>query len=180
MKALNIIMGILTIIAGCVCIWYPFDSSIVYGYMIAVIVGLMGIMTIVGYVMARSAGVASGLVGIDGTLALVVGILGVVFMVLNMAVPGFTYGVEHLAAVIMMAYLLVNGIVVIVQAVSFSSVIGIGMTIAQVLLGILEIIAAFYGFLAPAAVLAAFGLYLGFCLIFSGCTRIALGVAIKA
>ncbi len=179
MKAMNIILGILAIVCGIVCISAPFGTVLVYGYVVSIFIGVMGLMIIAGYLAGRASGPASVLLGLDGTVALVIGILGVIFMVCNVAIPGFTYGVEHMAAVVLMAYMLVDGIVVIFHAVKLSQFTSVGITILQCLLGIIQIVAAVYGFVSPAVVLAVFGLYLGFSLILSGITRISLGIALQ-
>ena len=178
MKAFDIVFGILSIIVGCVCFAHPFASQLVYGYIIAIFIGVMGIMCIANYFMTKRAMRASGIQMFSGTAGLAIGIFGVVFMLLNMTVPFFNYNVQEFGAILVALFMLTEGITCIVSAVSNRAGASMGMRVLTGVFGAAMVIGFVYVVACPAVIISVFGIFLGVSLLVQGVSRIMLALAL--
>lgn len=181
MRVLSILGGILAIIAGGICIAHPFESQLVYGYMGSIMIGLVGILSIVTVIATRKERAAARAAGIEvasGAVGIILGILGVVFMWLNMSVPFFTYAVAEVGAVMLMFYLLIDGIMSIVAAIMAKGA-GAGMRIASAVVGILMVALAVWGIAFPPMVIASLGIFMGVGFLIVGVNRIIFAFAAR-
>ena len=179
MKVFNILFGILSIIVAIICFMYPFASQLVYGYIIAIFVGVMGIMCLVNYFTTRKTAKASGIQAASGTANLAIGIFGVVFMLLNMTVPFFNYSVQEFAAILVSLFMLVEGISCIAGAFTNKDGNSMGMRILTGIFGVLMVIAFVYALACPAIIISMFGIFLGACMLVQGVSRIALAFSLS-
>lgn len=179
MKIFNIIFGVLSIIVAFICFMYPFESQLLYGYIIAVFIGIMGIMCLVNYFSSRKAAKASGVQMFSGTADLVIGIFGVVFMLLNMTVPFFNYTVQEFGAILVSLFMLVEGISSIAEAIVNRAGAGAGMRVLSGILGLLMIIGFVYALACPAIIISIFGIFLGACMLVQGVSRITFALSLS-
>lgn len=178
MKIFNIIFGILSIFVGGTCLAHPFASQIAYGYIAAIFIGVMGIMSIIAYFKTRKQAKTSASVAAFGTANLVIGIVSVIFMVLNMTVPFFTYSVQEFAAIVCIAFMIIEGASCIYSAITNKSGAGTGMRILTAIFGVIMLIGCIYGIACPAVVIAMFGVFLGATFMVQGFSRIVLAFAL--
>lgn len=175
MKIFNIAFGILSIIVAFVCIAHPFATQLTYGYIAAIFMGVMGIGCIINYFINRKAIKANAIDAAAGTANLAVGIFGVVFMLLNMTVPFFTYSVQEFGAILVALFMLIEGAKCVGEAVANKSGASAMARIMTGVLGVLMII-GFLGALAfPALIISMFGMFMGVGLLVQGVSRLAAG-----
>lgn len=158
MKALNILCGIISIIAAVICLAHPFAAQIAYGYLCAIVIGCLGIIVIISYFMNRKAMKVAGTEAVVGTAGLALGILGVIFMVLNIEIPGFVYGVQEFGAVMLMVFMLIEGFGMIIFAVKSRGIPG---RIPVIIFGCLMVIACLFGVTCPVMVISIMGAFMG-------------------
>ena len=146
-----------------------------YGYVVALFMGVMGIVSIVAYFRNRKAMKSIGLVAAAGTANLVIGILGVVFMLLNMTVPFFTYSVQAFGAIMVALFMLIEGINCVASAIlNRSGSTGLTRVMTGVL-GVLMIVGFAGALVFPPVIISMFGIFLGVGMAVQGVSRIALG-----
>lgn len=174
MKVFNIIYGILCLIMAGICLLNPFASQLIYGYVFAAFVGATGIMSIINWFIIRRATKNAGLTMVSGTAGLIIGILAVIFMVMDFTIPFFNYSVQEFAAIIVMMFLLVEGVLMLVRAFTSKT----DSAPARILYGIIGLFMAamcIYGIIYPAVVIAMFGIFLGAGFGVQGVSRILVG-----
>lgn len=157
MKLFNIIFGILSLICAIICFAHPFATAVVYGYIIAFYIGIMGICAIISYFNQKKQKKEKGIEMAMGTASLVLGIIGVIFFLFNLTIPGFTIAAEGCVAALMMLFIFVEGIMTIISSVSVgrkleSKTWGITLT-----LGILMVVLSTVGLSCLTAVVSMFG-----------------------
>ena len=176
MKIFNVLFGILSIIVAVTCLAHPFASQLAYGYISAVFIGVMGLMSIVNWFLVRREAKRSGLQLISGAGGLIIGIFGVVFMLLNMTVPFFTYSVQEFGAILVMMFLLLEGVLTTVSAVRNRNNRNGLMRVMMGIFGVLMIVGCLFGIIFPEVVISMFGIFLGVSLLVQGISRIALAL----
>ncbi len=172
MKVFNIVFGVLSIIVACICFAHPFASSLVYGYIIAIFIGAMGILCIVNYLMMRKALKGSGFQVFSGTASLAIGVFGVVFMLLNLTVPFFNYSVQEFGAILVALFMLTEGITSLTCAIANHSGENMAMRVLTGMFGVAMIAGFVIALAQPALIISVFGIFLGVCMLVQGVSRI--------
>ncbi len=157
MKAIRIILGILSIILSAVCFVSPFESEIIYGYLVAIYVGVIGIMTIICFIVERKKKRLSGLEGALGGVALAFAILAVMFMFFNIRIPGFTFRWITFCAVFFLVSMTVEGISLFVRGIVRPY--PVGMKIFMIVFGLLMLSASSTGYFMIPTVISMFGIF---------------------
>lgn len=178
MKVFNMVFGVLSIIVALICFAHPFASQLVYGYIIAIFIGVMGIMCLINYFSMRKAYKASGIQMFSGTASLVIGIFGVVFMLLNMTVPFFNYSVQEFGAILVSLFMLTEGIYCIAGAITNRAGKSTAMRVLTGIFGVVMIIGFIYALAYPAVIIAMFGVFLGICMLVQGISRIVFALSL--
>lgn len=179
MKTFNAIFGVLSIIVAIICFAHPFASQLMYGYLIAVFIGMMGIMCIINYLAMRKAFKTSGIQMFSGTASLAIGIFGVVFMLLNMTVPFFNYSVQEFGAILVSLFMLTEGVSCVAGAFTNRAGKNAAMRILTGLFGIVMIVGFVYALMYPAVIISMFGIFLGIGLLVQGIGRIAFALSLE-
>lgn len=157
MKVLKFLAGVLSLICAFICFMHPFATQLVYGYIIACFIGVMGVISIIDYfVSKKNRPLKAAIVGPSG---LVLGILGVLFFIFNTTVEGFTLAVQFIAAVIFMIFILVEGVSTLVNSFTLKKVLGTGGWIFFLIFGILMILAGIAGLSCLPIVVSMFGTF---------------------
>ena len=178
MKVFNIVFGVLSILVACICFAHPFASSLVYDYIIAIFIGVMGIMCIANYFVTRRALKGSGFQMFSGTASLAIGVFGVVFMLLNMTVPFFNYSVQEFGAILVALFMLTEGITSLTSAIANHSGENMAMRVLTGVFGVAMIVGFVIAVAQPALIISMFGIFLGVCMLIQGVSRITWALAL--
>ena len=168
MKALNFIFGIIAILCSGVFFADPILSKILFTYIGAVILGVLGLVEIIKYFVDRKKQKSNPTMAFTGTAGLVLGICAVVYALLNAYVPFFTLATEMLLAIMFTVFMLFSGISDIVTFFKTKDILSQGMRIFTLVLGILMVIASLSCLSCVWIVTGMFGIFIGVSLVFKG------------
>ena len=180
MRFFNFIFGILSIICGGVFLMNPGWNFAVFSYISAIVMGVYGIGSIISYFINRKKFINSAFEVVAGTAGLILGIFGVVYMIFTLIDPSFIVYMKIVAVVLLMAFIIFEGITMIVEAIRNKNRVGTGRCILFIILGLLMIALGGFGLFEGLGVLtiAAFiteGIILGAGLVASG-----IGIMVSA
>lgn len=179
MKALKIILGILSVIVAAFLLMFPFAGQLIYVYVASIYVGIVGIVFIIDYCVNRKKRKLGSTQAYAGGLGVALAILAIIFMLLNITIPGFTFVTQELVAIILLIALLIEGIITIVNAFTYLFY-STAMRVLSVILGLLMVIAACAAFGCLPLIIGMMGIFtsIGFAvsgvsLIVNACTETA-------
>lgn len=167
MKIFNCILGVFAIFASIYCIFFPGVTFLDSGWIVAVLLGVWGICAIFDYATNRKKDNKSKSEAAMGTLGLVAGIAAAVFSVLTLFIPAMRAMLDIIILGMFTFWLIVSGISSV--AVSFSiKKTGSKKWILTLILGILVIIAGFYGIFHMIFIAQTLGILIGMLLMTYG------------
>ena len=176
MKALKIILGILVIIGAIALLSLPqIYAAVFYQYLFAIVVGVIGIVSIIDYCVNRKKRKFTGVQVALGSAVVVTAIVDIIFMLFNITIPGFTEAWTTIQAVLLMCYVIFMGIMSIVNAFSIRSAAS-GTKAASIILGILAVIAAVIGLCNLGFVISLMGLFTSISILVFGILLLTAGI----
>lgn len=158
MSVLTIILGILMVIGGFVCLLTPLATTFGVIYFYIILIFVTGIVFLVKCIAYKR-------FGIDLIFAILSLIAGG-FIVFS---PNATFLTEAILLYIMASWLIVRGVVGIVNAFKAKAIIGGGLFAAALIISILVILAGIYSFVHPLV-------FAGFLGILASCYFIVEGI----
>ena len=158
MKVVRIILGILAILLGAYCLAFPFETQMTFAYIASILVGVVGIITIIDYIVNHKKRKKSAVLAAAGGASLLAGILGVIFMILTVSTDSFFLIWQNVLAIFIAVSVLVDGVMMIVGAFTYRLYTP-GMRVLSVILGILMVLAGSAALSFPSVIIGALGVF---------------------
>lgn len=167
MKIFNSIIGVLSILSGVYCIFYPGLTFINSGWIVAVLLGVWGIFSIVDYVANRKNAQKNKREAAMGAVGLVVGILAAVISILALFTPAVRAMLDITILGVFAGWLIIDGISSIISAVKAKGMGG-KLWIVSLICGIVVALAGIYGIFHLLFIAQTIGLLIGILLMVYG------------
>lgn len=161
MTVLFMILGFILIATGFSCFFTPLATFLSYGYLIAIIATIYGILGIVQGIRYKRFGVG-----------FVFGIISVIFGICLLVFPRFLLITDALMIYLTAAWFVLMGIVNIIMAVTVTKATGSKIWILHLIIGILAILLGCYAFFHPAVMAVSIGILIGLFFIETGFTLV--------
>lgn len=171
MKVVTMILGILLVMAGIGLLFVPGLTFLSVGWMVGLALLIAGIGAIANYALLHRTGLVSGL---DLFVGILTGGLGILLL-LNQTMRVVT---DVVAVYLLGAWLLIGGVVRIIEAVMQSRVQGSGWG-WWLVLGILMIGLGVYSLMHPLVAAVAIGWLMGFYIVMAGIDLLVLGASVR-
>lgn len=168
MTILFIILGVLLTMSGFSFIFTPLATFLSYGYFIAILVLIFGIVGIVNAIKFKKFG-----------LNFVFCILSIIFGIAAIVQPSLTIITDTVMVYATAVWFIIMGILQIVTSIKVTKQMGSGVWVLQLIFGILAIIIGIFSFVQPIVMAGAIGMMIGFYFIEAGFTIIFAGIAAK-
>lgn len=170
MKVMTIIAGILMAVVGIFCLFTPGLSFLNVSWLIGLMLVVSGVSLVVDYIVLRKTRLVGAL---DLLMGMLSGVLGVVLLV-NQPLQVVT---EMVAVYLLGVWMLVSGVIRIVEAVAARRMPGSawGWTLV---LGCLMVALGIYSFFHPVAAMFAIGWLIGFYILLAGVDLVSFGIAL--
>ncbi len=168
MKVFNCILGIFSILGSVYCIFYPGLSFLNSGWIVTVLLGAWGICAIFDYFSNPNENEKSKSKAAMGALGLVAGIAAAVTSVLAMFIPGIRLIFDVIILCVFSGWLVISGIMSIVQSIKASKAASSKAWIFTLILGILVLITGILGFFNIIIMAQTIGLLIGILLMTYG------------
>lgn len=117
MKIFNSIIGVLSILSGVYCIFYPGLTFINSGWIVAVLLGVWGVFSIIDYAVNRKKAQKTKSEAAMGIVGLVVGILAAVISILALVTPAVRAVLDITILGVFAGWLIIDGISSIFSAI---------------------------------------------------------------
>ena len=161
MTALSIIFGILMIICGASCMFTPLTTFWDVGYFIVILVAVYGVIGIVKAISEKRFGAG-----------FVFSILSVIFGAAVLCFPGLLLLADGVLLYIVAAWFVLQGIISVFTAVTFTKATGSKLWILQLIFGIIGILLGCYSFFHLRLLAVSLGFLLGFYFVQTGITML--------
>lgn len=171
MKTVKIILGILSLVVAIIFFMDPIPSQVIYLYITSIYFGAVGIVYLIDYCVNKQERKNAGMQVTASTVGIALSVAAILFMLLNMTVPGFPYATQYLVAVILIISLLVEGIVTVVSALTFIEFLPVLRAMA-IIFGILMIVVAYVAFGYIPVIIGMLGIFTGIGIAVSGVSLI--------
>lgn len=170
MKVLTIIAGILMMVVGIFCLFTPGLTFLSVSWLIGLMLVLSGVSLVADYLVLRKTRLVGAL---DLLMGILSGVLGIVLLV-NQPMQLVT---EMVAVYLLGVWMLVSGIIRIVEAIAARKIPGSawGWTLV---LGCLMVALGIYSFFHPVAAMFAIGWLIGFYILLAGVDLVSFGTAL--
>lgn len=168
MTVLFIIFGLLLVACGFSCIFTPLYTFLNAEYFIVILVVAFGIVGIIKSIASKRFGIAF----VFDILSLILGIVLLVF-------PKTFLFAEGVALMVSAIWIIVMGIVSIIDSIRVTKALGGGMWILQLIFGILAVLLGAYSFFNPMLLAVSFGIMIGIFFIETGFTMMFSGAVIR-
>lgn len=174
-KVFNAIMGVYAIFGALYCMFWPDDSFLNAGWIVAVLLAFLGICAIAAFVFDKKDGKESGKASMLGGIgSLILGACAVVISILSMLIPEIAGLFLLVVVIIFTVWLFYSGISGIVKAVGKKNEaqsrwgLLLGLGIAEVLFGIIGVLDYFvFGAENASIYIGVMLLVFGICLLLS-------------
>ena len=166
MTVLFMILGFLMVATGFTCFFTPLATFLSYGYFLAIIALVYGILGIVQGIRYRRFGVG-----------FVFSIISVIFGICLLVSPYFLAITDAVMLYLTAAWFVLMGIVNIIMSVTVTKATGSKIWILHLIIGILAILLGCYAFFHPAVMAVSIGILIGFFFIETGFTLIFSSVS---
>lgn len=170
MKVFTIIAGVLLIVAGFFCLFSPGITFLSMGWLLGLMLLISGISLVIDYIALRGSGLVGG-------LDLVFGLIGAVLGVVLLANQGMRFATEMMMLVMLGIWMVVGGIIRIVQAIRARSLPG-SLWRWTLFLGILMVLVGVYSFFQPLAGIFGIAWLFGFYLLLAGMDLVSFGASL--
>lgn len=171
MKVFNCILGVFSILGAIYCIFYPGLTFLSTGWLITILLGVIGICSIFEFATSSDKKGNKGLVA-DGIIGLILGIGAAVISVLGMFSPWVRGSLDLIILILFAFWLFYSGVASIAKSVALKKNGG-KMWILTLILGILVLLTSLYGALHPVFSAVTIGYIIGFELMIYGVRLIA-------
>ena len=168
MTILFIIFGVLLAMSGFSFLFTPLATFLSYGYFIAILALVYGILGIVNSIKFKKFGIY-----------FVFCIISIIFGIAAIVQPSITIVTDTIMVYATAVWMVLMGIVQIVVSIKVTKQMGSGVWVLQLIFGILAIILGIFAFFAPVVMAGAIGMMIGFFFIETGFTMIFAGIAAK-
>ena len=166
MKVFNCILGIFSIFGAIYCMFYPGLTFLSSGWLITMLLGVIGICSIFEFATSSDKKNSKGLVA-DGVVGLIFGIGAAVISVLGIFNPWVRGSLDFMILMLFAFWLFYSGIASIVKSIGLKKNGG-KMWILTLILGILVLLSGLYGALHPVLTMIAIGYVIGIELLIYG------------
>lgn len=171
MKVFNCILGIFSILGSIYCIFYPGLTFLSTGWLITILLGVLGICSIFEYVTSKDKKISKGLIA-DGVIGLILGICSAVISALGIFNPWVRGSLDLMILILFAFWLFYSGIVSIAKSFNIKKT-GSKMWILTLILGVLVLLTGVYGAIHPLFTMATIGYIVGIELLLYGIRLIA-------
>lgn len=171
MKVFNCILGVFSVLGAIYCMFYPGLTFLSTGWLITILLGVIGFCSIFEYATREDKNQGKGLIA-DGVLGLICGIGSAVVSVLGIFSPAVRGWLDMIMLMLFTFWLAYSGVTSIFKAVSIKKNHGRmwGFTLA---LGIITLIVGLYGAIHPLVTAFTIGYIIGVELMIYGVRLIA-------
>ena len=171
MKVFNCILGVFSILGSIYCMFYPGLTFLSTGWLITMLLGVLGICSIFEYFSSNDKKRNKGLIA-DGVIGLILGIGAAVISVLGIFNPWVRGSIDLMMLIIFAFWLFYSGIISIAKSFEIKKT-GSKMWILTLILGVLVLLTGIYGAVHPLFTMATIGYIVGFQLMIYGVRLVA-------
>lgn len=171
MKVFNCILGVFSIFGAIYCMFYPGLTFLSSGWLITILLGVIGICSIFEFATSSDKKANKGLAA-DGIIGLILGIGAAVISILGIFSPWVRGSLDLTILILFAFWLAYSGIASIVKSVALKKNGG-KMWIFTLILGILVLITGLYGAVHPVFSAVTIGYIIGIDLMIYGARLIA-------
>lgn len=168
MTVLFIIFGILLVACGFSCIFSPLYTFLSAEYFLVILMVVFGVVGIIKSIVSKRFGVGF----VFDILSLILGIVLLVF-------PDTLLFAENVKLIVAAIWIIMMGIVTIIDSIRITKPLGGGMWILQLIFGILALLVGVYSFFNPLLLAISFGVMIGIYFIETGFTLMFSGALLK-
>ena len=171
MKVFNCILGLFSIMGAIYCIFYPGLTFLSTGWLVTILLGVIGICSIFEFATKNNKKENKNLVA-NGVIGLILGIGAAVISVLGMFSSWVRGSLDLMILILFAFWLFYSGIASIAKSVALKKN-GSKMWILTFILGVLVLLTGIYGALHPVFSAVTIGYIIGFDLMIYGVRLIA-------
>ncbi len=171
MKAITIIIGILFLLAGIFLFATPGLTFLSIAWILSILLLVAGISIIIDYIVLRKTNLVSG-------FDLAFGIVMTLFGILLLVNQPLRFIADTFAIYLLGAWMLIGGIIRIVQAIRARKLPGSGWG-WLLTFGIIMVLLGIYSFIHPLVPALALGWLVAFYIVITGIDMIAFGVSLR-